>query len=99
MKLSQSTSRLLSTIVVLVTAGVIGIHYFVFGKPVHEHWWVEYALLVFAVYIFLAFMHEWTMYIPGTAYFPEHRGWRIATLLLAAFIYIWVTYTLFFRSN
>lgn len=98
MKLSRGIRRLLSAVIVLVTVGMIGVHYFVFGKLAHEYWWVEYVLLIFSVYIFLAFMHGWTIYIPGTAYLPEHRGWRISTLLLASFIYVWVTYTLLFTK-
>lgn len=98
MKFAIEHRKLLSTVVVLMTIGVVGSHYFMFGKPLHDYWWTDYGLLIFGAYVFIAFMLGWTIHLPGTSYFPEHRGWRIATLLLALFIYSWVVYTLFFRS-
>lgn len=83
---------------IITTFLIIG-HYFTYEPGNGISRWLHYALLLFSVYILIAWKLKWTIILPyGGSADSNDRAGRVFALAVGLFIYFWVIYSLFFEK-
>jgi hypothetical protein len=81
----------------IITTCLIIAHYITSEPESGLSRWLLYGMLLFSVYILIAWKLKWTIILPyGGSAEPKDKGGRIFSLAVGLIIYFWVIYSLFF---